>query len=92
MIVPGKKLIETFPRTATKGEIMKAYRNLAREWHPDAYDGEDQEMAEKKFLDLAAAKEVLTDPGTVLYVAVATSVVNDNNSTWYQTMLFAFFY
>ncbi len=56
-------LMEFFPRTATKGEIMKAYRNLAREWHPDAYDGDDQEMAEKMFLDLASAKEVLTDPG-----------------------------
>ena len=50
-------------RTATKNEIVKAYRKLAREWHPDSYDGEDKEKAEKMFYDIAAAKEVLTDPG-----------------------------
>ncbi len=53
-------------RTATKGEIMKAYRRLARDWHPDSYEGDDEEMAEKMFLDLAAAKEVLSDPGTYI--------------------------
>ena len=50
-------------RQATKQEINKAYRNLAKEWHPDAYEGEDKEKAEKMFYDVAAAKEVLTDPG-----------------------------
>ena len=45
---------------------MKAYRNLAMEWHPDKYEGEDKKMAEKKFIDIAAAKEVLTDPGYLL--------------------------
>ena len=50
-------------RTATKSEIIKAYRNMAREWHPDKFEGEDKEMAQKKFIDIAAAKEVLTDPG-----------------------------
>ena len=54
-------------RTATKSEISKAYRKLARKWHPDAYDGKDQEHAEKMFIDIAAAKEVLTDPGK-LYI------------------------
>lgn len=50
-------------RSATKTEINKAYRKLARKWHPDAYEGENKEKAEKMFLDIAAAKEVLTDPG-----------------------------
>ena len=50
-------------RTATKSQIIKAYRKLAREWHPDKFEGEDKEMAQKKFIDIAAAKEVLTDPG-----------------------------
>ena len=50
-------------RTATKHEINKAYRKLAQQWHPDAYDGEDKTKAEKMFYDIAAAKEVLTDPG-----------------------------
>ena len=55
--------LHTSNRTATKSEISKAYRKLARKWHPDSYDGEDQEKAEKMFFDIAAAKEVLTDPG-----------------------------
>ena len=50
-------------RSASKTEINKAYRKLARKWHPDAYEGENKEKAEKMFLDIAAAKEVLTDPG-----------------------------
>jgi len=36
---------------------------LAAQWHPDQYTGNDKEKAEKMFIDIAAAKEVLTDPG-----------------------------
>lgn len=50
------------PRTATKQQIIKAYRKMAQKWHPDAYQGDQKKMAEKKFIDVAAAKEVLTDP------------------------------
>jgi DnaJ family protein C protein 3 len=36
---------------------------LAREWHPDKFiDPADKETASKKFMDIASAKEVLTDP------------------------------
>ncbi|ESO10656.1 hypothetical protein HELRODRAFT_185263 [Helobdella robusta] len=49
-------------RTASKGEITKAYRKLAAKWHPDQYDGDDKGHAEKMFIDIAAAKEVLSDP------------------------------
>ena len=42
---------------------MQAYRKLAVQYHPDKYDGDDKAHAEKMFLDIAAAKEVLTDPG-----------------------------
>ncbi|XP_003741372.1 dnaJ homolog subfamily C member 3 [Galendromus occidentalis] len=49
-------------RTASKGEITKAYRKLAAKWHPDQYQGDDKKGAEKMFIDIAAAKEVLTDP------------------------------
>lgn len=49
-------------RSATKQEIVKAYRKMAQKWHPDAYQGDEKKMAEKKFIDVAAAKEVLTDP------------------------------
>ena len=50
-------------RSATTKQINKAYRKLAKEWHPDKYEGEDKEKAEKMFYDIAAAKEVLTDEG-----------------------------
>lgn len=34
------------------------------QWHPDKFqDEEDKKTAEKKFMDIASAKEVLTDPG-----------------------------
>lgn len=48
-------------RKATKREIVKAYRKMAQKWHPDAYQGDAKKVAEKKFIDVAAAKEVLTD-------------------------------
>lgn len=51
-------------RTATKQEIVKAYRKMAQKWHPDNFANNEAEkkIAEKKFIDIAAAKEVLTDP------------------------------
>ena len=49
-------------RSATKKDIKKAYKKLALEWHPDKFtDEEEKKAAEKKFMDIAAAKEVLTD-------------------------------
>ena len=50
------------PRTATKKEVTKAYRKLAQKWHPDNFHAEsEKKAAEKKFMDIAAAKEVLSD-------------------------------
>ncbi|KAF7231600.1 dnaJ homolog subfamily C member 3b [Nothobranchius furzeri] len=50
-------------RSANKQEIIKAYRKLAQQWHPDNFQSEaDKKEAEKKFIDIASAKEVLTDP------------------------------
>ncbi|TGZ73049.1 hypothetical protein CRM22_001733 [Opisthorchis felineus] len=48
-------------RSATKQEIASAYRKLARKWHPDRYEGEDKKKAEREFLLISSAKEVLTD-------------------------------
>ncbi|XP_014246466.1 dnaJ homolog subfamily C member 3 [Cimex lectularius] len=49
-------------RTATKKEITKAYRKAAQQWHPDNFpEGPEKKKAEKKFIDIAAAKEVLTN-------------------------------
>ena len=51
-------------RNAPKKDIIKAYRKLAREWHPDNFqDEKEKEVAEQRFIEIAAAKEVLTDPG-----------------------------
>ena len=42
-------------------------RKLAQQWHPDNFtDENDKKKAEKKFMDIAAAKEVLSDPGKYL--------------------------
>ncbi|XP_056611913.1 dnaJ homolog subfamily C member 3a [Triplophysa dalaica] len=50
-------------RTTQKKEILKAYRKLAQQWHPDNFqDPEEKKKAEKKFIDIAQAKEVLTNP------------------------------
>jgi len=49
-------------RNANKREVNKAYRKLAQKWHPDNFQDEtEKKSAEKKFMDIAAAKEVLTD-------------------------------
>lgn len=49
-------------RTASKREVTKAYRKLAQKWHPDNFQSEaEKKAAEKKFMDIASAKEVLTD-------------------------------
>jgi DnaJ-class molecular chaperone len=47
------------PRTATADEIKKAYRKLARQYHPDVNPGDAS--AEDKFKDLNEAYEVLSD-------------------------------
>ncbi|XP_051995464.1 dnaJ homolog subfamily C member 3-like [Xyrauchen texanus] len=50
-------------RSANKQEIIKAYRKLAQQWHPDNFQSEtEKKEAEKKFIDIASAKEVLTNP------------------------------
>lgn len=47
------------------------YRKLAQKWHPDNFQDEDEKKkAEKKFMDIAAAKEVLTDPGMYNFLAL----------------------
>ena len=51
-------------RNAKTTEINRAYRKLAIKWHPDKHpEGPEKEKAEKMFMDIASAKEVLTDKG-----------------------------
>jgi curved DNA-binding protein len=47
------------PRTASQDEIKRAYRKLARKYHPDVSKEKD---AEEKFKELQEANEVLKDP------------------------------
>jgi curved DNA-binding protein len=48
------------PRSASKAEIKKAFRRLAREHHPDTKPGDS--AAEKKFKAINEAHAVLSDP------------------------------
>ncbi len=47
-------------REATKDEIKKAYRKLARQYHPDVTT-EDKTVAEERFKTISEAYEVLVD-------------------------------
>lgn len=46
-------------KNATESEIKKAYRKLARQYHPDVNPSEE---AAEKFRDIALAQETLLDP------------------------------
>jgi len=47
------------PKTATTADVKKAYRKLARQFHPDV---NKKPEAEKKFKEVNEAHEVLSDP------------------------------
>ena len=46
-------------RSASQDEIKKAFRELAKKWHPDANKGNDE--AEKKFAEISNAYDILKD-------------------------------
>ncbi len=47
-------------KKADEKEIKKAYRKLAKKYHPDTYKG-DKKDAEEKFKEISEAYEVLID-------------------------------
>jgi len=53
------KILEV-DRNASEKEIKKAYRRLARKYHPDVNPGDKE--AEERFKEINEAHEVLTDP------------------------------
>ena len=55
-------LVLNVNRQSTTQDISRAYRSLARKWHPDLHRGEEaKEQATEKFRLIAAAYEVLRD-------------------------------
>lgn len=48
------------PRDASADDIKKAFRKLARQYHPDT--AQDKKAAEEKFKEINEANEVLSDP------------------------------
>ncbi len=60
--MPTKDYYETLgvARNASPDEIKRAYRNLARRYHPDVAD--DKAAAERHFKEINEAYEVLSDP------------------------------
>ena len=65
MAVQFKDYYETLgvSRTASEDEIKKAFRSLARKYHPDV--AKDKKVAEEKFKEINEAYEVLSDPTNV---------------------------
>lgn len=49
-------------KNASAEDIKKAYRKLAREFHPDMVKSEDKKAAEEKFKEINEAYQVLSDP------------------------------
>lgn len=51
------------PQGATSEEIKSAYHRLAKQWHPDRFNGPEKEEAEARFRSLAEAFNMLKDTG-----------------------------
>jgi curved DNA-binding protein len=60
--VPNRDLYEILgvARSASADDIKKAYRRLAKKYHPDVNPGD--KAAEEKFKEVTAAAEILNDP------------------------------
>ena len=46
-------------KSASEAELRKAYRKLAKQWHPDA--NRDNKAAEEKFKRISGAYDILSD-------------------------------
>lgn len=52
--------------------MIYIFRKAAQQWHPDNFQGEAKKNAEKKFIEIASAKEVLTNPGNEWNLKIKT--------------------
>ena len=68
------------PKTADDATIKKAYRTLAKKYHPDANPGDAE--AEKKFKEASEAYSILSDPEKR---KEAIDTRNDADSMVFQT-------
>lgn len=50
------------PQNATDEQIRSRFRELVRQRHPDRFQGEEKERAEREFQDITAAFNVLSNP------------------------------
>ena len=72
---------------SSKHEIKQAFRNLAKEWHPDAKK-HSREEATRKFAEISTAYEILNDPEKSrkydYYRKYSSSASNSNGSNEFK--------
>ena len=81
--------------SATKKDIKKAYRELAKKWHPDKYadDRAYSKKAQEQFILITEAYEKLIndydDEESVSFTNIKVNV-NDNAQTYYNLGIYAY--
>lgn len=70
--------------TASQNEIKKAYRMLAKKYHPDTYKG-DKSFAEDKMQEINRAYDVLSNPDLRKSYDLSEGIFKEELITTYQT-------